>query len=113
MEEQGSRRPDTSLAQAGEPKRELVGSRWFVRRFSANSPARFIRYLVQARSPAQRISPGAPPWMGAVFAWARSVVIAGVEIEQRDDNLVITAALPGLALEISRSRPSATSSSFT
>jgi HSP20 family protein len=101
MEEQGSSRHDTSLAQAGELKRGA--GRLAPGSSGASRPIRLLDSFDICYRPdvlLKGISPGRASLdrgrirLGPAASWSPVV-----EIEQRDDNLVITAALPGLALE--------------
>jgi HSP20 family molecular chaperone IbpA len=73
------------LAQAGEPKRAAGGSS------DASPPIRLLDSFDLWTGPKSCFKESAP---GHAASWSPAV-----EIEQRDDNLVITAELPGLGLE--------------
>jgi len=101
MEEQGSSRHDASLAQAGEPKRGA--GRLAPGSSGASRPIRLLdsfdiwyrpEVLLKGISPRRASLDRGRIRLGPAASWSPAV-----EIEQRDDNLVITAALPGLALE--------------
>jgi HSP20 family molecular chaperone IbpA len=100
MEEQGSNRHETSLTQAGEPKREA--GRSADGSSGASRPIRLLdafdiwyrpAVLLKGISPGRASSDRGRIRLGPAASWSPA------KIEQRDDNLVMTAELPGLALE--------------